>query len=44
VVGEGMPLAREPTTRGDLILKFDIDFPAELTLDQKAKLRAVLPA
>jgi DnaJ family protein B protein 13 len=42
VKGEGMPSARNPSVRGDLILAFDIQFPKSLTLAQKEGLRTVL--
>jgi len=44
IEGEGMPLAKDPKTRGNLVLSFTIDFPAELSVDQKNKLKALLPA
>lgn len=33
---EGMPVAKEPGRRGNLRIKFDINFPSRLTSDQKA--------
>lgn len=40
VVGEGMPISKAPSTRGDLIIKFDIVFPSYLSEDKK---RALVP-
>eukprot|EP01098_Paradermamoeba_levis_P008599 TRINITY_DN3561_c0_g1_i2.p1 TRINITY_DN3561_c0_g1~~TRINITY_DN3561_c0_g1_i2.p1 ORF type:complete len:348 (-),score=94.32 TRINITY_DN3561_c0_g1_i2:114-1157(-) len=42
VSGEGMPISKSPGQRGDLILNFDVDFPASLSQDQKDKLKAIL--
>ena len=35
-----MPLSKSPSTRGDLIVKFDIQFPEHLSADAKRTLRA----
>ena len=43
VKGEGMPKARTPSERGDLVLRFDVQFPTSLTLAQKEGLRKILP-
>jgi len=42
VANEGMPLAKDPRSRGNLVLQFAVDFPTELSLDQKNKLKAIL--
>ena len=42
VKGEGMPKAKEPGTRGDLILTFDVKYPRSLPASVKAQLRALL--
>ena len=42
--GEGMPLSKEPTKRGNLRVKFEVTFPQSLTDAQKALLRQALPA
>ena len=43
IKGEGMPNSKEPGTRGDLILIFDIVWPTQLDNDQKQVLRTHLP-
>ncbi|CAF3565442.1 unnamed protein product [Rotaria sp. Silwood1] len=35
LTGDGLPYTKQPTTRGDLIVKFDIKFPDTLSRDQK---------
>ncbi|CAF3587916.1 unnamed protein product [Rotaria sp. Silwood1] len=35
LAGDGLPYTKQPTTRGDLIVKFDIKFPDTLSRDQK---------
>jgi len=42
VVGEGMPLAKDPTKRGDLLIEFEISFPKVLTPAQKQALAKIL--
>ena len=43
VKGEGMPISRTPTVRGDLIIRFDtIVFPRTLSEDKRRALRALL--
>jgi DnaJ homolog subfamily B member 4 len=42
VRGEGMPIAKAPTTKGDLIVRFTVAFPAYLSDDKKAQLRRLL--
>jgi len=39
VAGEGMPISKSPGTKGDLIVKFDVRFPARLSDSQKAAIR-----
>ena len=39
VVGEGMPLAEDPTERGDLIIRFNVSFPPVLTPHQKTLIK-----
>lgn len=39
---EGMPVAKEPGRRGNLRIKFDIDFPTRLSAEQKAGLKRLL--
>uniref|UniRef100_A0A7E4VV19 DnaJ subfamily A member 1 n=1 Tax=Panagrellus redivivus TaxID=6233 RepID=A0A7E4VV19_PANRE len=40
--GEGMPIRRDPTSKGDLIINFKIDFPKSLTSEQVRGLTALL--
>ena len=42
VPGEGMPIAKEKGNRGDLKIKFDVQFPTRLSTDQKSALKRVL--
>ncbi|XP_010272209.1 PREDICTED: dnaJ homolog subfamily B member 1-like [Nelumbo nucifera] len=42
IKNEGMPLAKEPGKKGNLIIKFNITFPKSLTSDQKSALQRVL--
>lgn len=42
--GEGMPLSKDPSKRGNLRVRFEVAFPASLTDAQKALLRQALPA
>lgn len=39
---EGMPIAKEPRTRGDLKIKFEVKFPTRLTPEQRSALRRAL--
>lgn len=41
--GEGMPLPKSPNRRGDLIIKFKINFPKHLSDQSKQLLRNALP-
>nr|AEE92843.1 Potato virus X SL1 RNA interacting protein 2 [Nicotiana benthamiana] len=42
VPGEGMPLPKDPTKKGNLRIKFDIKFPVRLTTTQKAGIKELL--
>ncbi len=42
VRGEGMPLSKQPGTKGDLKIKFDLRLPTNLSEEQKAALRQIL--
>jgi DnaJ family protein B protein 4 len=42
LAGEGMPLSKNPQTKGDLKLRFDIRFPKELSSAQRETLRECL--
>ena len=44
VRGEGMPISKHPGQKGDLRLRFDVQFPRTLTDSQKAGLRQLLPS
>lgn len=43
VPGEGMPIPKDPSKRGNLKIKFNIKFPVRLTAEQKAALKKLLP-
>ncbi|CAF2612730.1 unnamed protein product [Rotaria sp. Silwood2] len=42
LTGDGLPYTKQPTTRGDIIVKFDIKFPDSLTRDQKETISSTL--
>ncbi|XP_023643996.1 dnaJ homolog subfamily B member 1 isoform X4 [Capsella rubella] len=42
IPNEGMPISKEHSKRGDLIINFEICFPSRLTLEQKTDLKRVL--
>ena len=42
VKGEGMPKVGEGKVRGDLLIHYDIEFPEQLTLQQKEQIRQAL--
>ncbi|KAK8457248.1 hypothetical protein SEVIR_3G149800v4 [Setaria viridis] len=42
VRGEGMPIPKEPSRKGNLRIKFDIKFPSRLTADQKSGVKRLL--
>ncbi|KAK9750856.1 hypothetical protein RND81_02G227100 [Saponaria officinalis] len=42
IPGEGMPISREPTKKGNLRIKFDVKFPSKLSSDQKTDIKRVL--
>ncbi|KZV31643.1 DNAJ heat shock family protein [Dorcoceras hygrometricum] len=42
VSGEGMPIAKEPGSRGDLKILFQVKFPTTLTTEQRAALKQIL--
>lgn len=39
---EGMPISKDPNTRGDLIIQFNIEFPNQLNPEQKRMLKEAL--
>jgi len=43
VVGEGMPVHNFPSEKGNLYIKFSIDFPKSLTKEQEDAIRKLLP-
>ncbi|XP_074565080.1 uncharacterized protein LOC141821604 [Curcuma longa] len=42
VPGEGMPISRDPSRKGNLRIKFDIKFPTRLTEEQKVGIKKLL--
>ncbi|XP_010920858.1 uncharacterized protein [Elaeis guineensis] len=42
VQGEGMPITKEPSKKGNLRIKFQIKFPSKLTPEQKAGIKQLL--
>jgi len=42
VKGEGMPIPKEPSRKGNLRIKFNIKFPSRLTSEQKSGLKRFL--
>lgn len=42
VKGEGMPIPKEPTRKGNLRIKFNIKFPTRLTAEQKSGIKRLL--
>lgn len=42
IENEGMPVSKDPTKKGNLIIKFDVVFPSRLNAEQKSDLRRVL--
>ncbi|KAL9645074.1 hypothetical protein ABK040_004565 [Willaertia magna] len=43
VPNEGMPLSKNPEQKGDLIIKFNVQFPRYLSTTQKEQLKQILP-
>ncbi|XP_061355035.1 uncharacterized protein LOC133299586 isoform X2 [Gastrolobium bilobum] len=44
VPGEGMPIPKDPSKKGNLRIKFNIKFPTRITDEQKAGIRKLLAA
>ena len=44
LVGQGLPLTREPGQRGDLVVDFEVVFPDSLPQQVKQGIHALLPA
>lgn len=42
VPNEGMPISKEPSRKGNLRIKFDVNYPSRLTSEQKSDLKRVL--
>ncbi|KAF8402645.1 hypothetical protein HHK36_010734 [Tetracentron sinense] len=42
VKGEGMPIPKEPSKKGNLRIKFNIKFPSKLTAEQKTGIKRLL--
>lgn len=42
IAGRGMPMTDNPSQNGDLVVRFDIQFPSQLDGEQKAQLQKVL--
>ncbi|KAH7864967.1 hypothetical protein Vadar_000450 [Vaccinium darrowii] len=40
--GEGMPIPKEPSKKGNMRIKFNIKFPSRLTSDQKTSIKRLL--
>lgn len=38
----GMPLSKNPSKRGDFVVKYNVRFPSTLSTSQKSKLREIL--
>ena len=43
ITGYGLPLPKDPSRKGDLLVAFDIKFPEKLTSSEKDLLSDVLP-
>ena len=43
ISGEGMPISKQPGTRGDLVVNFDIKFPHSLSSHNVKSLKKLLP-
>lgn len=44
ITGYGLPLPKDPSRKGDMLVAFDIKFPDKLTPTQKELIGDVLPA
>jgi len=40
--GQGMPISKHPNTRGDILVKFEINLPSNLSTEQRALLADVV--
>lgn len=44
ITGYGLPLPKDPSRKGDMLVAFDIKFPEKLTASEKELLSDVLPS
>lgn len=44
ITGYGLPLPKDPSRKGDMLVAFDIKFPDKLTASEKELLNDVLPS
>lgn len=44
ITGHGLPLPKDPSRKGDMLVAFDIKFPVKLTASEKELLSDVLPS
>lgn len=44
ITGYGLPLPKDPSRKGDLLVAFDIKFPDKLSSSEKEILSDILPA
>lgn len=44
ITGYGLPLPKDPSRKGDMLVAFDIKFPDKLTASEKELLSDVLPS
>jgi len=42
VTGQGMPISKHPNTRGDLLIKYEVKFPQNLTSDKRRLISEVI--
>lgn len=43
ITGEGLPLPKSPGQRGDMIVTFDVEFPTNLSMEQRQGLASLVP-
>ena len=42
IPGEGMPISKNPNGKGNLVIRFDIEFPRQLTPEKKTLIKDAL--